>query len=637
MFEKEIKIRYDNRLVVGLITIALVLVLQIYPSFLIYDHISPLIRIVLALAETCVIFAIRRILLLFFVLENSGIEHKIQIKDILLPTGLFFVVFILHAPSWFASFACYSDEFFHVAGATFGQINILLKYRYLLLIGAIIVHSLFAFHKCRTLAIKFLNSNGPLFLGFIVSLIWIVGLELFPIAKHTWAIYRYPGFGKIYNLYIYLFTGLSLESFRIPSHLAHALTVVPFYFFSRNSGSSALTAALLTGVVLLSPFVHFYSGLLYLESLWLFMMITSFFFLQKCFSDPKNRTTHLLWFILFSNLAFFTRNVTLLLPVFILLGWVISLFIKIGNRDLKKKYHLPLSVCLAIAPMILWHTLFLINKHLHFTYEPQVSYFFRDYIFNIAGWFYWEGLAAYWRTMQNGIGIGFVVLGIFAIVYLFAKPSKSEFQIIGIISFLGYLLFMLGDYGWGKIYFGYGRFLFIPFVSIAILLSLFIGQMGDSKFSIFFAVFLGTVLLEHAYRFPFKPSKSVGLYGHEVIMHQQEFRKLVQDIKGEEKDIKIGIFGKDFGSEIISFTYTLLGKRNSMVYLDAKNPEKYRKNRYVWECYNKPAPFNLQKIISSNSKTFELPSILSKMSYPFKVKGIYIGPNDLECRKYEFM
>ncbi|MBF0276542.1 MAG: hypothetical protein HQM13_02065 [SAR324 cluster bacterium] len=631
---KKFTIQYNNQLIVNLIIGLLVCVLQIYPSFLLYDEAPVFLRIFTAIFLTGFLFLMKATLMRGFAAGCcTSWEQQIQMKDLLLPTVLALAAFGLHGPYWFASPTFFSDEFGIMKLAVFGKIDLIIESRYEILAGFLVLHSFLLNSRMRRWFWQLINSHWPLWIGFGISILWIAGLELFPTDKHTWAIYRYPGFTKLFMGYIYGWTGLSLETFRIPSHVAGSLTAFPLYFLSRTSGSPPITAFLIASVVLLSPLVHFFNGLLYLESLWFLMMCTSLLFLKKSLENHEN-SSHLLLFILFANFAFYTRNVTLLLPLFVLCVWGFLWITRREYRNLKDNFRLPFAAVLALAPMIVWHALY--NLHGKFNTSEAL----RNYNFDIEGWLSPYGWLSYWDTILTSLGQGFIVLSGIAILWGIFRCLKSNFTLLVGLTFVGYLFFMMGDV---KFYLGYGRFFYMPLVGIVILLILWIGSIKNTTAVVLITVCLGFVMIGHFFRFPIDPPRVIG-YSFEKFLHTEDYQKLLADISDEDSSDRTGLTGRTGLGE---YTYPLIRGKKFIIlenqgvdYSEQLLQEAMRqKLRFILDCLDGPMVVpNKDPALNTEgqrqgpvSPTFDHKKLPSQL----KLTGTYKGSHGFECRRYE--
>lgn len=641
-----IHISCDSGLAIGLITITLVLMLLVYPSYLLYDNVNFVQRILAVVPEAVFILLFRKILIKYFN-SDSKICLAINLQEFLLPAGLAIIVFLSYLPFWKSSYAAYSDEVYHIsAGTLLDHPAILAKYQYFLLGSFLIVISLFFFPKIRVIIKKILISPIPVFVGCCLAVMGIFLIKFFSKTPCTWVIYRFPALGKIYPLFVYLVTGFNEFTFRMPSHLASALTVFPIYFMARTAKASKMLSFMIPACLLFSPVIHFFSGLQYLESLWFLLLMMCFLVLQKSYIETHLRNIYLLFYIWFVLLAFFTRNTALLLPLILICGWFVSLMKNLNWRFIKQSYQIPISAILSMLPMLLWQGLYRYNEYLAYKIDPLKPHnIFRHYKFDISGLFYLEGLRSYWETLNNGLGIFFIVVGILGIIWIIVKAVKSEFHLIVFTTFLGYLLFMLGDYGDWSMCFGYGRFLYMPFVGFAVILALFSGYLSSPRLKHITLIIFLIIFLNYIYSWNKEPSRIADLYGGEIMFYQQEYQKMLKGIKNEKSNDKIGLLLRDgIDRWLMYYTYTFLGKQNLLTFItppEIKNEAKKQSDQgfypdvnYIWECDMYPRTLDRNRHQALPPKKFYAPYFFSNSGQSLLLTGAYFGPSNLECRKY---
>lgn len=437
-------------LVINTLIVMLTILLLIYPSWLVGQNAHIITRLSVILFITLGIYFYRKGLIQYFKDENALI--KIDQNDIITILIFGFINYLSLQIYRNGQYSIIGDEYGHSIGAVFGFTEFVNEYKEYISLMILILAILTI--KCYKIFPQYFKFNSFLYLCIFLAMMELTFLEFYNIDKNVTGIYRYPGFGKIYSALVYQFTGINEFTFRIPNHIIYALLFSLLYVFMKCLGCTIILAILGSLAIVTSPLIRFYSGLQYLEILWIINYVMACFGLYL--SEKHERDIYLVMFIMFCVASFYTRNVSMVLIIVLMVLFPLLQFESQTKRWISNKKYLYVLLYIS-SPMLLWHTLYSINRYITRNIT-QTDWFFREYTFGFDWLEYTNSLQNYLITSLESFNIILIALFILSFVFTILNFRSALLQKFLLVTFFGFIILLLGDeVGWG--WSGYGRFL----------------------------------------------------------------------------------------------------------------------------------------------------------------------------------
>ncbi|MHC4873175.1 MAG: hypothetical protein ACYTFY_15135 [Planctomycetota bacterium] len=437
-------------------------------------------------------------------------------------------------------------------------------------------------------------------------------------------------------LYFYSFTGLTQYTFRIPCLLLYVLSLFPIYFAVKHCKVDSFKALLITLTIMLMPVTHFFTGLMYLESFWWFFGSCFIYSAARLSNEEQegSYSTTLLLMIIAAECCFFSRNLGLLFPVFIIFSVILHYVLNFRKSFAAYKKVLYAALT-ALLPIFYWHFLY--------TLYDRIEGTLRKFAFTFKAFTYWNGYKAYGEAVIKYIGILGSAVIVLAVINCLINLRKKWIYIFCLSGISGFIVMMLGDYGF-KDWYGYGRFLLMPVIMVPVLLALMLKSVEKNKIlSAVFSILLIVVVIEEISMLHIDPSKFVGRSGCELILPYSETDKMTEMIINT-KDEKIACIGH---TEILFNLHQLnmlpeptliydLGDRHSF---DSDKVLKFCSENnytYLWECLEGGAIL-INKDPDNCFNRVPFKPVFDKNNLPagMKLLGTVTGPNEVQYNKYE--
>jgi len=129
--------------------------------------------------------------------------------------------------------------------------------------------------------------------------------------------------------------------------------------------------------------------------------------------------------------------------------------------------------------MLFWQIVYSLNKYITQNIL-NTEFYYREYTFGLRGLFYKEGLIKYFNTLNESFNVLILIILFISLLFTLINYKKNYIFKFVLVTFIGYLLLIFGDYEHGQSWYGYGRFILMPFASLLVMYIYYVSSIKNN-------------------------------------------------------------------------------------------------------------------------------------------------------------